>query len=152
RRLLAGIVAIVILFAGAIGLLNARERQYQGSVEPRDDALYLTSGTAIRRLSIGYSALASDLYWIRAIQYYGGTRRLLATQPVDQPNVSAPTTAYPLLSALLDATTTLDPRFNIAYRFGAIFLAEPYPGGAGRPDLAVQLLRKGLSARPDKWE
>ena len=49
-------------------------------------------------------------------------------------------------------TTTLDPRFNIAYRFGAIFLAEPYPGGAGRPDLAIALLEKGLRARPDKWE
>jgi hypothetical protein len=49
-------------------------------------------------------------------------------------------------------TTSLDPRFNIAYRFGAIFLAEPYPGGAGRPDLAVALLEKGLRERPDKWE
>ena len=49
-------------------------------------------------------------------------------------------------------TTTLDPRFNIAYRFGAIFLAEPHPGGAGRPDLAIELLEKGLRVRPDKWE
>ena len=46
----------------------------------------------------------------------------------------------------------LDPRFNIAYRFGAVFLAEAYPGGPGRPDLAVALLEKGLRARPDKWE
>ena len=53
---------------------------------------------------------------------------------------------------MLDITTTLDPRFNIAYRFGAVFLAEPYPGGAGRPDLAIALLEKGLRARPDKWE
>ena len=45
-----------------------------------------------------------------------------------------------------------DPQFNTAYRFGAIFLAEPYPGGAGRPDLAIALLQKGLAARPDKWE
>jgi tetratricopeptide (TPR) repeat protein len=49
-------------------------------------------------------------------------------------------------------TTSLDPRFNIAYRFGAIFLAEPAPGGAGRPDLAIALLEKGLRERPDKWE
>ena len=38
---------------------------------------------------------------------------------------------YQLLYPLLDITTTLDPHFNIAYRFGAIFLSEPYPGGAG---------------------
>ncbi len=52
---------------------------------------------------------------------------------------------------LLEITTTLDPLFNIAYRFGAVFLAEAEPGGAGRPDLAVTLLEKGLRARPDKW-
>jgi TPR repeat protein len=41
---------------------------------------------------------------------------------------------------------------NIAYRFGSIFLAEPFPGGAGRPDLAIELLQKGARARPEKWE
>ncbi|HWF85600.1 MAG TPA: hypothetical protein VG222_12165, partial [Vicinamibacterales bacterium] len=59
---------------------------------------------------------------------------------------------YRFLYPMLDITTTLDPRFNIAYRFGAVFLAEAYPGGAGRPDLAIKLLEKGLRARPDKWE
>jgi hypothetical protein len=44
------------------------------------------------------------------------------------------------------------PRFNIAYRFGSLFLAEKAPGGAGRPDLAIKLLEKGLAATPDKWE
>jgi hypothetical protein len=57
-----------------------------------------------------------------------------------------------LLYPLLDLTTTLDPNFSIAYRFGAIFLAEAFPSGAGRPDLAVALLQKGLAERPDKWE
>ena len=59
---------------------------------------------------------------------------------------------YELLYPLLDLTTTLDPRFNIAYRFGAIFLSAPLPGGAGRPDLAVALLEKGLRESPGKWE
>jgi hypothetical protein len=35
---------------------------------------------------------------------------------------------------------------------GAIFLSEAYPGGAGRPDLAVALLEKGVSARPEAWQ
>jgi hypothetical protein len=33
-----------------------------------------------------------------------------------------------------------------------VFLAEPYPAGPGRPDLAIALLEKGLRERPDKWE
>jgi hypothetical protein len=59
---------------------------------------------------------------------------------------------YNLLHPMLDLTTSLDPHFNIAYRFGAIFLAEPFPGGANRPDLAIALLQKGYAARADKWE
>lgn len=51
-----------------------------------------------------------------------------------------------LLHPLLDAVTTLDPRF------GAIFLAEPYPDGAGRPGPAVKLLKKGVRARPERWQ
>jgi tetratricopeptide (TPR) repeat protein len=53
---------------------------------------------------------------------------------------------------LLDITTSLDPRFNIAYRFGSIFLAEKFPGGAGRPDLAIALLEKGYRANPTRWQ
>ena len=90
----------------------------------------------------------ADLYWIRTIQYYGRTK--LKTR--DSTAAPGPDTDYHLLYPLLDLTTTLDPRFNIAYRFGAIFLAEAPPGGAGRPDLAIALLEKGLRERPDKWE
>jgi hypothetical protein len=73
--------------------------------------------------------------------------------PDPPPLLAAQTpTEYASLYPLLDITTSLDPRFNVAYRFGAVFLAEPYPGGPGRPDLAVALLEKGLRARPDKWE
>jgi hypothetical protein len=59
---------------------------------------------------------------------------------------------YALLYPMLDITTTLDPKFTIAYRFGSVFLAEAYPRGPGRPDLAVALLEKGIRAQPDKWE
>jgi tetratricopeptide (TPR) repeat protein len=39
----------------------------------------------------------------------------------------------------------------VAYRFGAIFLSQRAPGGAGRPDLAVQLIQRGIKANPDYW-
>lgn len=47
---------------------------------------------------------------------------------------------------------TARPGVDTAYRFCAIFLAEPYPDGAGRPDLAVKLLKKGVRARPERWQ
>ena len=96
KTLAGGLVVIAVLFGAAIGLLQAREQRYPASADIADDALYVTSGTALRRLSVGYSALAADAYWIRAIQYFGGTRRQLAALPPEQIH-TAPGTAYPLL-------------------------------------------------------
>jgi hypothetical protein len=141
--------------AAAAELQALRERVYPPSAED-DGTLYVTSPRASQRLALAYPALAADIYWIRAIQYYGGTKqKLQAALPgvLPPPFLSRdPSAGYPLLYPLLDLTTSLDPRFNVAYRFGAVFLAEAYPNGPGRPDLAVQLLQKGLRERPDKWE
>jgi hypothetical protein len=145
----AAIVLAVALMAAVVGVQAARERAYP-SRGAADATVYITSPAAVRRMSLAYSTLAADVYWIRALQYYGGIKRRLATAP--QPASVADRAAYPLLYPLLDLTTSLDPLFTVAYRFGAIFLAEPYPGGPGRPDLAIALLEKGLRRRPDKWE
>jgi hypothetical protein len=56
-----------------------------------------------------------------------------------------------LLWPLLDITTTLDPNLLISYRFGAMFLSQAPPTGAGRPDLAVKLIQRGIQANPDYW-
>ena len=53
---------------------------------------------------------------------------------------------------MLDLVTTLDPRFTVAYRFGAIFLTEAYPSGPGRPDLAIALLERGIAQDGGRWE
>jgi hypothetical protein len=144
RALQTASVAVLagLLVAGAAFLQHVRETRYPVN-EEADETLYITSGRDLSRLTEGYHAVAADLYWIRTIQYYGGIKR---TAPSDLRS------DYRLLYPFLDLTTTLDPRFNIAYRFGAIFLAEARPGGPGRPDLAIALLEKGLQARPDKWE
>ena len=151
-RALAGAIVAAVLIGAAASLQAVREVRYP-EPPPTKESLYLTSGTAARRLSIGYSALAADLYWIRAIQYYGGDAASARSgRRRSRPRNASAEPDFDLLYPLLDLTTTLDPRFNIAYRFGSIFLAEPPPGGAGRPDLAIALLEKGLRERPDKWE
>jgi hypothetical protein len=132
--------ALVLLIAAAVGLEALRDHTY-GEPQPIESALYIRSGDFLKRASLGNELLLADLYWIRAIQYYGGTRRATTASK-----------RYDLLYPLLDIVTTLDPRFTIAYRFGSVFLAERYPGGAGRPDLAIRLLEKGLRADPSKWQ
>ena len=150
------LVLIAALMTAAVRVQATRERTFPRSVAA-DETLYVTSGRLARRVSFASPALAADLYWIRAIQYYGATKRTLESglSPAITPPralLADPAADYRLLYPLLDLTTDLDPRFNVAYRFGAVFLAEPYPGGPGRPDLAVALLEKGLRERPDKWE
>lgn len=145
-----------LLLAATVQVQAARERAYPAR-EQTETSLLLRSGTAARRLTGAYTVLFADLYWIRAIQYYGGIKQRLDKIAARQsmaagPPASLAADAFPDLYPLLDITTTLDPRFNIAYRFGSVFLAEPYPRGAQRPDLAIALLEKGLRERPDKWQ
>ena len=138
---------IAVLMSTAIALQQVRDRSYTLG-EPAQDAVYLKSDKAVGRMSLGFRALNADLYWIRALQYYGGIQR--AHREGRQLPEAGP--AYGSLYPFLDLATSLDPQFNIAYRFGAIFLSEPPPAGPGRADLAIALLNKGLAARPDKWE
>ncbi len=149
---------VTVLLAAAAQVQAVRERAYPVT-DDTEESVYLRSGLALRRLTGAYNALFADVYWIRAIQYYGGAKQrfdALAAPPrpggPPRPALTELPNPYPLLYPLLDITTTLDPRFNIAYRFGSVFLAEPVPRGAGRPDLAIALLQKGLRERPDKWE
>jgi tetratricopeptide (TPR) repeat protein len=102
---------------------------------------YLESPAAARRLALSFDTILADLYWLRAIQHFGATR--LAGNG-DK--------SFRDLYPYLDLATSLDPRFNVAYRFGAIFLSEAPPGGPGRTDLAIKLLEKGLTHNPDRWQ
>ncbi|MEO7275002.1 MAG: hypothetical protein ABI211_23695 [Vicinamibacterales bacterium] len=133
--------AAVMALALAIALQIGRDAAYPRGEASTERLLYTRSGPAVTRLALEFRAIAADLYWIRAIQHYGGDR--LAPDRRQR---------YELLQPLLDLTTTLDPYFTVAYRFGAIFLSEQPPSGPGRPDQAIALLEKGTAAQPDKWE
>jgi hypothetical protein len=131
---------LVLLMASAVGLQAMRERGGALPAGP-DNLLYVRSPEALRRMSLSYHSVLADIYWIRAVQVYGDTKLGRTTDR-----------SYGLLYPLLDLTTSLDPYFDVAYQFGALFLAERPPAGPGRPDLAVSLLEKGLRAQPDDWK
>jgi tetratricopeptide (TPR) repeat protein len=139
-RLVAGCLIIAALMTAVVALQMVREQRFPQS-EAVQQTLYVSSPAVMTRLALSYDAVFADLYWIRAIQYYGSTRLANAADK-----------SYELLYPLLDLTTALDPNFNIAYEFGAFFLSEKKPGGPGRPDLAIRLLEKGIAVRPDRWQ
>ena len=140
----AVLVASLVALGASAGILYARDSQFPHG-ESQERLMYLRSGRVADRLMLSFDSIAADVYWIRAIQHYGRDRRTAHAQAKTGHE-------FELLQPLLDLTTTLDPRFNIAYRFGAIFLSLPFPDGPGRVDQAIALLEKGLAASPDRWQ
>lgn len=130
-----------LLLAGSLAglaLLQPRIDRASKEVKVYPETLYVSSGTALRHLSMGYDGLLADLYWIRVVQYFGRRRLAHAKR-------------FNLLGPLLRVTTELDPHLLIAYRFGAIFLAEKSPEGASEPRQALQLVRRGIVANAAYW-
>ena len=131
------IVLLVLTFAGSVLAVRQIEA-IRGPHATLDEMLYVRSSKTLKRMSLGYSGLLADIYWTRAVQYYGGQQH--------HENVR-----YDLLYPLLDITTDLDPKLLVAYEFGSVFLSQKPPTGAGEPDKAVALVEKGIRANPDYW-
>jgi len=128
--------ALLLALAGAAGTLKAADRL---RLQPEaQDALYIRSTKVLRRLSLGYTGLLADIYWTRAVQYFGYQHHRNSYD-------------FRLLAPLLQVTTELDPRLLPPYQFGATFLAQQPPNGAGRPGEALALLKYGIEHNPDQW-
>jgi hypothetical protein len=133
-------IALGALLSAAVGMqvwLDGRVAAFA----PARAVAWVRSPAVMDRLVLGFDSLMADIYWVRAVQYYGGTKLSKAKNK-----------NYDLLYPLLDMTTSLDPHFNVAYRFGAILLSEGYPNGPADPDLAITLLDKGMRRFPDRWQ
>lgn len=130
------LIGVPILFLAVISLQMRIDASTRSLARPEAELL-LRSGTAARKLSLGYNSLLADIYWTRAVQYYGA-------------KFGVPGEKFDQLWPLLDLATTLDPHLIVAYRFGAIFLSEPEVG-ANRPDLAAELVKRGIAANPQEW-
>jgi tetratricopeptide (TPR) repeat protein len=128
---------LIVFSAGSVFALRGVEAS-RGREATLEDVLYLPSGKTLRKLSLGYSSLLADIYWTRAVQYFG-SKHIQHSQ------------RYDLLYPLLDITTDLDPQIIVAYEYGSVFLSQQPPEGAGEPDKAVELIRKGIRENPTYW-
>ena len=124
-------------FLGSVLLLRRVDRVRSGAT--LEEVLYVSSPQALKRLSLGYDGLLADIYWTRAVQYYG-TKHHEGAQRFD------------LLAPLLEITTTLDPKLLVAYEYGSNFLAPKPPNGAGMPERAIALEEFGIRNNPDTWQ
>jgi tetratricopeptide (TPR) repeat protein len=131
------LLALPVGFAG-VWRLQRKINVARDAMHQEQDEVLVQSPKLMKVLTGEYATLAADIYWTRAVQYYGGKRL------GDDSNLES-------LWPLLDLATTLDPNLLPAYRFGATFLSEPAPRGVGRADLAIKLLERGLEANPEYW-
>ena len=134
--IIAGVCLVFSLAASAVILHRTDELRPQATIE---EVLFLSSPKVLKRASLGYDGLLADIYWTRAVQYFGGRHFQNAR-------------SYNLLFPLLEITTQLDPHLVVAYEFGASFLAPPQPNGAGQPEHAIQLMEYGIQNNPDNWK
>jgi tetratricopeptide (TPR) repeat protein len=135
-------IPLLIVLAG-LACLYPLQRYIDSSKPPgaiNEESLYFTSGTSLKRMSLGMSSLAADIYWIRTVQYFG--RKVIDAGGI---GVDTRKINMKLLAPLLDIVVTLDPHEISPYRFGAIFLPD-YDAQA-----AIDLLQRGIEANPDQW-
>ncbi len=128
---------LAICLSGVVMTLRGLDTIQTGAT--LEEVLYISSPRALKHLSLGYDGLLADIYWTRAVQYFGG-------------NLRRANARYELLAPLLDITTTLDPHLIVAYEFGSNFLAPAPPNGAGLPEKAVDLVERGIRNNPDNWK
>src|SRR5216683_3484177 len=137
RQVTAAATGLLLLGMAGSALLLRQVDQVR-SAATIEDVLYVSSPKLLKRLSLGYEGLLADVYWTRAVQYFGEKHHAGGGR-------------YELLWPLLNITTQLDPHLIPAYAFGQTFLSARPPNGAGVPEKAIELVEYGIRNNPDDW-
>jgi hypothetical protein len=129
-------ILLIACMTGSVLLLQRLDQLRTGAA--LEEILYISSPKLLKRMSLGYDGLLADIYWTRAVQYFGGKHHEGAEH-------------YDLLAPLLEITTSLDPHLIVAYEYGSNFLAPKPPNGAGMPRRAIDLVEYGIRNNPNEW-
>lgn len=127
----------------SLGLSAATQSRLDDQERPAfdaEDTLYLRSGEALKRASLGFTGLLADMYWISTSIYFGEKfeqqRQLGETFDAGK---------LTLLRPMLDIIVDLDPRHVMAFRFGGFFLQYSDPAEA------ISFIELGIRNNPNEW-
>ena len=135
-------VTILCFALGASALLQRRIDEQRGAASVVEEALYVNSGAALKKGSLGFDGLIADLYWLRTIQYFGN-KSLQQTTETELNNFKG--WKLTLLAPLINITTELDKNYVSAYRFGSLFLPDIDPA------IAIKLAMRAIQDNPQDW-
>ncbi|MGE5443541.1 MAG: hypothetical protein ACM3SR_02940 [Ignavibacteriales bacterium] len=148
KSTLIGIIVVFSLIAISVPF-QRRIDDIRGKFRSVEETLYLSS-SGIKKLSFGYKEILADIYWMRAIQYFGES----VVKTLEGVDDNQPLSAKPksdLLYHYFDIITDLDPRFANAYMYGGTFLADPPPIGLGDIERGTTLFDKGRRNNPTNY-
>lgn len=140
------IIAAILVFGFPTTFLLTRcleKQQASQSIEFEEQELTFKAGT-LKKYSVGSNGLIADYYWMSALQYLG--QKIVKSDGLQNVQIDDLKSLDPrLLYPLLDAATTLDPDYTVAYSYGATILP------AIDIEQAVQFSEKGVAAQPENW-
>lgn len=120
------------LIAASIGALIAAERMRPSEVRALELA-YLPKGEYIKVAVLGYRQIASDLIWLKAVQYLG--------------EINQTPEGWLWAYHVMDVVTDIDPQFVAVYQAGGTILGV----WAQRVQESIMLLEKGVRHNPNVW-
>jgi tetratricopeptide (TPR) repeat protein len=130
----AAALLVVFLLASAaafMALKGATDRIVRGK-QPGSSIIYVPSGKLLKYATFGYRALAADLLYLWAIQYY-------STPTIDD--------RFDHLDHIFAIINELDPRFQDPYEVGALIAVQE----ARDLRAAFAILDRGAANNPDQW-
>ena len=129
--LLALWISVGGLFVVWAGAQMATDRVREGWQDAYP-LLFLPNGRYLAAASLGFRVLLADTIYLWSIQYYGHRRTVEGRT---------------YLRHIYDTITDLDPQFIDAYLLGALVMASDMSD----PEMAIELIDKGIGNNPDNW-
>ena len=126
------LAAFLLATSGAFAALKVRTDRIVRKKVPGSSIIYIPSGKFLKYATFGYSALAADLIYLWAIQYY-------STPTIDD--------RFDHLAHIFSIIAELDPHYVDPYEVGALIAVQE----AHDPGTAFRILDLGLEKNPDQW-
>lgn len=139
-KTLAGALLALVAYASATWLGVSFEALAPATHgDSSHDLIYLPTPSQARLMSLGFSNVMADFYWVKALQYF--------TDPTQARN------RFKNLADYLDLVVGIDPDYEYAYKFAA--LAIPYDSGRFHfvnTTRATSFLERGIARFPNNWQ
>ena len=128
---------LLIVLGGAFWWTQDKILNSRAGYRVEEKIMMLTNRPEVTKIAaMGFDNALADLFWIRAIQYFGGNFSTL----------SKPGKKEGLIN-LMDNMVGLDPHFVSAWKFGGFV----YNDGVKDPKLAMDFLIRGWTKNPKSW-